>query len=62
VTSYYISNEEKTFYLDNFKPIISAVIVVRGLKALLDIYLGLEFVSLTGYFVKMKIHAMNARG
>ena len=62
VVTYYISVDLRDFYKDNFNVIIAIIIAIRVFRAFIDIYLGLEFLTLFKYFIKKKTRALYYRG
>jgi hypothetical protein len=59
---YYITKGEQLFYRKNFLAFIILIIFSRVLKCFIDIYMGLTFISLFNFFVRLKRRALNSTG
>lgn len=59
---YYITKGEQPFYRENFLAFIILIIFSRVLKCFIDIYMGVKFISLFNFFVRIKRRVLKLTG
>lgn len=62
VTMYSITTLDRELYLKNFSLCLGILISCRVLKMMVDVFMGLQFLTLLGYFIYKKTSSLLMKG